>query len=108
MNKQDAQKINEALELLNEAAHGQKKEFSDLLSDKYGDLKKAVMELEGNVEDSAREGVDRLRELKEAAASQARNTASQVDRRAHEDPWKTLGWSVVGAFVAGLLLGRKD
>lgn len=108
MNKQDAQKINEALELLNEAAHGQKEELSGLLTNKFGDLKNTILELEENVGDGAKEGLERLRELRGAAAHQASDTASRVDHKVHEDPWKTLGWTVVGAFAIGLLLGRKD
>ena len=108
MNKQDAQKINEALELLNEAAHGQKDELSSLLTDKFSDLKTTILDLEERAGDSAKEGMDRLRSLREAAAEQTRTTAGQVDRKVHEDPWKTLGWTVVGAFAIGLLLGRKD
>ncbi|MEX2606687.1 MAG: hypothetical protein WD708_05015 [Kiritimatiellia bacterium] len=108
MNKQDAQKINEALELLNQAAHGQKEEFTSLLTDKFSELKKAVLDLESNLGDEAKEGLERLKSLREAASEQTKTAAVQVDRKVHEDPWKTFGWAVVGAFAIGILLGRKD
>jgi len=106
--KQETQKINEALELLNEAARDKKDDLTKTVSDKYGDLKNALLEMESDIAGTAHQGARRLEELKEAAAQRARETARQVDQKAHEDPWKALGWSVAGAFVVGFLLGRKD
>ncbi|MDA3874594.1 MAG: hypothetical protein PF795_11630 [Kiritimatiellae bacterium] len=108
MKNQDVQKIDEALSLLNEAAHSQKDEMSKLISSKYGNLKSTLQDLEEKASDKTHESADRLRELREAAALHAHEAAETVDRKAHEDPWKTLGWSVIGAFAIGLLLGRKD
>ena len=108
MNKQDAQKIDEALTLLNEAAKGQKDEISSLISDKYKDLKSSIVDLESKAESRTEEGLDRLKELKDAAAGQAKSAAGVVDRHAHEDPWKTFGWTVLGALAVGVLIGRKD
>jgi ElaB/YqjD/DUF883 family membrane-anchored ribosome-binding protein len=31
-----------------------------------------------------------------------------VDSKVHEDPWKTLGLAVIGAFAVGMLMGKKD
>src|SRR5690606_23142842 len=104
MNKLDTKKINEALELLNEAAHGQKKEFTDLITDKFSDLRKAVHHLESDVSDGASEGLDWLKSLPESAREHTRDTAAQVDKKVHESPWNTLGWTVVGAFAIGILL----
>jgi ElaB/YqjD/DUF883 family membrane-anchored ribosome-binding protein len=67
-----------------------------------------VQYFEEKQSDKTHESADRLRELREAAALHANEAAETVDRKAHEDPWKTLGWSVIGAFAIGLLLGRKD
>lgn len=108
MNKQDAQKIDEALSLLNEAAKGQKDELSAIISEKYSNLKGSLTDLESKAEDRAEDGLDRLKELREAATEQAKNAAGEVDRRAHEDPWKTFGWTVLGALAVGVLIGRRD
>lgn len=108
MNKQDAKKINDALELLNEAANGQKKEFASLLTDKFSDLKQVVLDLESDVGDGASEGLDWLKSLPDAAVDQTKTTVAQVDKKVHESPWNTLGWTVLGAFAVGVLLGRKD
>lgn len=108
MNKQDKQKIDEALTLLNEAARDKKEDLNEMLASKYGDLKSTILDMESEVAGTARRGVERADELKEVAAKRARETAQQVDQKAHEDPWKALGWSVAGAFAIGFLLGRKD
>ena len=108
MKKHDAQKIDEALALLNEAAHNQKDEISELISSKYENLKSTFWDVEGKAAEKTHDGADRLRELRDAAAQHAHEAVDSVDRKAHEDPWKTLGWSLVGAFAIGLLLGRKD
>lgn len=108
MKKQDTQKINDALELLNEAAHGQKKEFSNMLTDKFSDLKKAVLDLESDVSDGAEEGLGWLQSCRDFAIDRTKAAATEVDRKVHEAPWSTLGLTVVGAFAVGILLGRRD
>lgn len=108
MNKAEHLKIDEALTLLNEAARDKKQELDSLLTEKYSDLKAAMTDMEVSVEDHAILGAQRLGELKAAAAGHVKETAHAVDSKAHEEPWKTLGWAVAGAFAAGFLLGRKD
>jgi ElaB/YqjD/DUF883 family membrane-anchored ribosome-binding protein len=108
MSKQDIKIMNDALELLNEAAHGQKKEFTSLVTDKFSDLKKGVHDLESDVSDGASEGLEWLKSLPESAMEHTKSSASHVDRKVHESPWKTLGWTVVAAFAAGVLLGRRN
>lgn len=105
---ESTQKIDEALSLLNEAAKDKKDEFSGLVKGKYDDLKKVLMDLESDVESQARHGLDKAKDLSHETADRIRRTATKVDDRVHEDPWKTVGWTVVGALVVGFLLGRKD
>jgi ElaB/YqjD/DUF883 family membrane-anchored ribosome-binding protein len=108
MKKQDVQKIDEALALLSEAAKDQKDEITDLISKKYENLKNTVMGVESKVENQVHEGVEHLKEIKDAASEHAKSAANQIDRHVHEDPWKTLGWTVLGALVVGVLIGRRD
>lgn len=107
MAKQDAQKINEALSVLNEAARTGREELEELFSDKYNDLRSAVRDAEAQLSDSARQGAHRLGEMKDSAVERVKDTALQVDRKAHESPWKIFGSMVAGAFVVGFLLGRR-
>ena len=107
MTKQKTQKINEALTLLNEAALEKKEDVAELLSSKYAALKEVFHGLESEVAKKARHGAEHLGEIKDAAAERVKDTATQVDRKVHEDPWKAMGLSVLGAFAIGFLVGRK-
>jgi ElaB/YqjD/DUF883 family membrane-anchored ribosome-binding protein len=102
------EKINEALALLNEAARDKKDEFGDLLGDKYVDLKQAVLGMESELEAKTRRSVQKVKAVSHDASEHVKHAASAVDQKVHEDPWKTFGWAVAGAFVVGILLGRKD
>lgn len=108
MNKQDTKKINDALELLNQAALAKKEDFSKLVTDKFGDLKEAFHNLESDVGDEASEGLDKLKSLRDSAVEHTRDTASSVDRKVHESPWISLGLTLAGALVIGIFLGRRD
>ena len=103
-----SEKINEALELLNEAARDKKDEFGDLMGDKYNDLKQAVLGMESELEAKARRSVQKVKSVSQDASERVKHAAVTVDQKAHEDPWKTFGWAVAGAFVAGMLLGKKE
>lgn len=108
MKKQDVQKIDEALALLSEAAKDQKDEISELISKKYANLKDTVMGAESKMEGHIHEGAEHVKEFKDSTTEQAKSAASQIDHRVHEDPWKTLGWTVLGALAVGVLIGRRD
>ena len=108
MTKQDTHKIQEALDLLNAAAHEQKDDIGELLKGKYEALKDVVQGLETEAVDAAKHGAERLSELKDSATERVKETAQNIDQKVHDDPWKTLGLPILGAFVVGYLLGRKD
>lgn len=108
MTEQDTQKIDEALALLNEIARDKKEELKQSMSDKYGDLKSTVLDMESEVADTARESAERLNAFKKSAEQHLRNTASDLERKVQNEPLKALGWSVAGAFVIGYILGSKD
>ena len=101
-------KIQEALALLNEAAAAKKDELGSLMSGKYDQLKGVVMDAEGAAEEKARQGLHRAREMGHESAEALKSTANRVDQKVHDDPWKSMGWAVAGAFAVGFLLGRKD
>jgi len=108
MTKQDTHKIQEALDLLNEAAHEQKDDIGEMLKGKYDALKEIVQGLETEAGETAKHGAEWLGDMKESATEQVKETAQHIDQKVHEDPWKTLGLPILGAFVVGYLLGRKD
>jgi ElaB/YqjD/DUF883 family membrane-anchored ribosome-binding protein len=104
MSSESTEKINAALTLLNEAARDKKDELSSLLEGKYDSLKQAVLHLESEVEEKARRGFSKTCEM----AHEVKEKAERVDQKVHEDPWKTLTWTTIGAFVIGFLIGHKD
>jgi len=93
--------------LLDEVAREKKEDVSDLLTGKYEALREVFRGMDSEVTDKARHGAEHLGELKEAATERVKDTASRVDHKIHEDPWKALGLSVLGALAVGFLLGRK-
>jgi ElaB/YqjD/DUF883 family membrane-anchored ribosome-binding protein len=105
---ESTEKIHQALALLNEAAKEKAEELGALLHGKYGDLKSAILSAESQVVDQAKQGMHKAEDLGHLTAERIRQVAGTVDRKAHDDPWNTLGWSVVGAFLVGFLLGRRD
>lgn len=106
--KESSKKIQEALDLLNEAARDKKEEFEDIMTGKYSELKSTLLDMEAQAEKGAEQGAERAKELGQEAREVVNQKAHQIDEHVHQDPWKVLGWSVAGAFMVGFLLGRKD
>lgn len=100
-------KIQEALELLNDAAQDKKEEVFELLEDKYEDLKEIF-------ENAARNGgviagktkKQIVRSLHEEE-KKIKEVAAEWDKKIHKKPWVFLGGVGLGALVLGLILGRK-
>lgn len=74
--------------------------------EKYVDLKEAI-------EDTAFETKKALSRLKRAAdeaiydgAEKVRDTATQVNREAHKNPWAFVGGAALGALLVGFVMGR--
>ncbi len=108
MSKHNTTTIQEALTLLDEAAREKKEDIGDLVSGKYEALKEAFLGVEAEVADKAKQGAERLGELKDSATERMKEAAHQIDKKVHEDPWMTLGLPILGALAIGFLLGRKD
>ncbi len=75
----DHVKIQEALDMLKQAAKDKKVELVEMLQDIYADVKKA----------------------EEKAVNRAKKAAHDVDESIHSNPWPYIG----GAALAGLILG---
>jgi len=108
MTKQDTQKIQDALSLLEEAAREKTEDVSELIAGKYQQLKDVFYSLEDEASEKTRHGAERLSELKDAASERAQDTAARVDKKVHEAPWVTLGLPILGALAIGFMFGRKD
>jgi Fe-S cluster assembly scaffold protein SufB len=102
----DRDKINQALELLNEAARDKQQEVYEAIQNKYEDIK-------GVFETAAESGRSALDEIKKSAGTvihsgeeRVRKTASNVSGKVHESPWWFMGAVAVAAFVTGYNLSH--
>lgn len=100
-------RIDDALEILNQAAKDKQEEFSKILTDKYSDLRDAVLgsvkgqaesfqELRGKIEETFQESGEILRE-----------TASELDREVRENPWPYVSAAAAAGLLLGFILSRS-
>ncbi|HTL69890.1 MAG TPA: DUF883 domain-containing protein [Candidatus Eisenbacteria bacterium] len=100
-------KIDEALQLLNEAAKEKKDELRRLLGEKYSSIKEALTEVAlnnkevlGNVrrlaQDSIEEGQERFTE-----------TVETIDTEVRKNPWPYIGGAAAVALLLGFVLGNS-
>jgi len=99
-NKMSRGKIDEALELLNEAARDKKDEFKDMLTDKYAHIKQAItvdtQKAKSLVKDVMVEGEEKIKQV-----------VVNVDERVRKDPWAYVAGTAAVALVLGFLMGSK-
>ena len=93
-------RINEALELLNEAAKDKKAELQNIVADKYSSLKSVLGEVAEGLQQQARgtykHGKEKIKDL-----------ASKSDKSVHKNPWQYLGGTAIGFLILGFFLGRS-
>jgi ElaB/YqjD/DUF883 family membrane-anchored ribosome-binding protein len=104
-------KIQQALELLNEAARDKRDELYEVLESQYDDLRKVV----GNVSTSLLEKTGEIKERTESVIHNGQkkieesvsNTAERVTESVKKHPWGVLGVLAAGAFVLGVRASSK-
>ncbi len=105
------QKIEEALNLLSEAAREKKSELMGLISDRYSDLKDAFFSGKSSVgqaiSDTTRQYADRIRQASHMGQERARDMVAMLDENVHQSPWGYIGGVALGALILGFILGRK-
>jgi ElaB/YqjD/DUF883 family membrane-anchored ribosome-binding protein len=89
-------KINEALELLNEAAKEKRDELKGLMSNKYAHIREAMSS-----------GVENAQELLAQGKEKAIEIAGNVDKRVHKDPWVYIAGAAAASLLLGYLMGSK-
>ncbi len=100
-------KIQDALELLNEAAQGKKEEVFELLEDKYEHLKEIFESAASNgsaiVGDAKKQIFNSLHDEEK----KLKEVATKWDKKVHKEPWMFLGGVALGSLVLGMILGHK-
>ena len=106
-----AERLTDALKLLEETAKEKKEELTTLVSDKYSNLKETlsgsthnVAEKLGDVKVKAADAATRARE---AGSEKAKEVAKTLDENVHRNPWPYVGGTAVVALLLGYILGRK-
>ncbi len=100
-------KIEEALELLNDAAQEKKEEVFELLGDKYEHLKEFFESAANNGGAMAGQAKKQIVKSLHEEEKKLRETAAQWDKKIRKEPWAFLGSVALGSLVLGLILGRK-
>jgi ElaB/YqjD/DUF883 family membrane-anchored ribosome-binding protein len=101
-------KIQDALELLNEAAQEQKEEVFEMLGSKYESLRGLLEDTVHNGQSVAEDTRKAVRKTLRDEERKIRAVTARLDKDVHRDPWKYLGGAAVGALVLGLILSRKS
>lgn len=101
------EKLQEALDLLNEAAHDKRDELKELVNSKYGNLKNTIAGAEGRAAEWVGETAERMSHAKEVGQERFQEASKAIDQRVHQEPWKAAGLVAATAFLIGYIIGRK-
>lgn len=96
----DDRRIDQALELLEEAARDRKHELQSAMENKYSNLTSMLGSITGQIR-------HRVSERYEAGKQKAVDVAVGVDKSVHNSPWAYIGGAAAGAMLVGFLLGRS-
>ena len=100
-------KLQEALELLNEAASEKKGELYDLIGDKYDHFKEILSDtaLTGKsvFSQTRKEFVEALQDGEEKIV----NRAKQIDKQVHTNPWMYVGIVAMSSVLFGYFMRHK-
>ena len=106
-----AERLTDALKLLEETAKEKKEELTTLLSDKYSNLKETLSDSTHNVAEKLGDvkvkAADAATRAREAGAEKAKEVAKTLDENVHRNPWPYVGGTAVVALLLGYILGRK-
>ena len=107
MSRHDTEKLEDALEILRKAAEESGDELKSLFAGKYADLRDTVLDLDGAIAEKLASLASRVARARNIGERKVQALGMDIDRRVHEDAWKVIGWSALGALLAGFLVGRK-
>ncbi len=100
-------KINEALELLNDAAKEKKDEVFEVINTKYGHVREMFSGAAENGQALAAQARKQLSNRLQVESRKIKLAAGAFDKKVHKNPWTYLGGAALGSLCVGLLLARK-
>lgn len=100
-------KIQDALELLNEAAEEKREEIYEIFGSKYGHLKELFENAAENGQELAGQAKKQIVRGLHAEEKKLKEAAAQWDKKVRKDPWIFLGGVAFSSLVLGLILSRK-
>ncbi len=101
-------KIDEALQLLNEAAKDKKDELRRLLGEKYSTIRETLTEVAVNNKDVMNQVRRVAAERLEEGQEKIQQAAEDLDREVHRNPWPYIGGVAAGAVLLGFILGTSS
>lgn len=111
MERTSNENIAEALKLLEEAAMQKKDELTNVMSDKYTNLRSLILENEGglmkSLANAKHHALDAVTHAKDVGIEKARDIARDVDKSVHQNPWPYLAGTAAVGLLFGYILGRN-
>ncbi len=104
--------INQALEILNNAAMESGDEIRTMIDKDYKKIKETLSDIKPEIRGALNEirqvSAESLRSAKEKVVDSTKEAAEKIDESAHRHPWYFIAASSALAAVLGFSLGRKS
>lgn len=97
-------KIQEALQLLNEAAEEKKEVLGHLLAEKYSHVREVMYEATESYREVVQEKRQSFNEAVADGKERIQELTTDIDKRVHNNPWLFLGMVAVGFFLSGYMM----
>ena len=106
-----AEKLSEALKLLEDAAKEKKNELQDMIKGKYTHLKEALIDKEEDIAHALlaakKQALKAAAHASEIGTERAKEIATEIDGQVRENPWPYIGGVALGSLLIGFILGRS-
>lgn len=104
------QKLQEALQILEDAARDTKDDFKTILKDRYSNLKDEFRELADDIglDDQVERITKRASKFYKQSKQAARDSVATIDNSVRDNPWTYIASSLAAGFLVGFLVGRRD
>ncbi|MBI4372281.1 MAG: hypothetical protein HY585_00970 [Candidatus Omnitrophica bacterium] len=100
-------KLEQALELLNEAAQEKKEELYDLIGGRYSHIKEVLNESAENGKTAIKHAKKTITKTLHDQQKKVRDIADDFDEKVHDNPWAVLGGVALAAFMVGFSVGHR-